>query len=239
MTPKIQVVCSDQARNGKTLLTRLLADYLTLVGRETTVFDAEFPHSGVRMFLPERTRLVDLSKIAGQMTMIDNILGTPPQDYVIDLPSRLLTDTFHLFDQIDFAGEARRKGFYVLVYYIVDRPFASLRMARQIYNAGQMDRFVPVRNEAVGHVSDHCNVVNLYGEIAQEGEIAMPLLERGIVQFVEQRGFSFCPFLLNRYTHVPGAVRVPLRSFINDNFAQIRAIHGHVEAHGLRRLGLV
>ncbi len=239
MTPKIQVVCSDQARNGKTLVTRLLSDYLSLIGRELTVFDAEFPHSGVRTFLPERTRLVDVSKIGGQMTMIDSILGTPPHDYVIDLPARLLADTFHLFDQIDFAGEARRQGFYVLVYYIVDRPFASLRMARQIFNSGQMDRFVPVRNEAVGHVSDHCNVVNLYGELTQYGEIELPVLERGIVQFTEQRGFSFCSFLLNRYTHVPQPLRAPLRAFLNDLFAQIRAIHGLAEAQGLRRMGLV
>lgn len=239
MTPKIEVVCSDQARNGKTMLARLIADYLVLIGRDPTIFDAEYPHSGIRPFLPERTRLVDMSKIGGQMTMIDSILGATPQDYVIDLPCRLLTDTFYLFDRIDFAGEARRMGFAVIVHYIIDRPFASLRMARQIYNSGQMDRFVPVRNDAIGHVSEYCQVVNLYGELTQRGEIVMPALDRALVQIVEQRGFSFSTFLLNRYSHVPRESHLRLREFLNTNFSQIRTIHGQIEAQSLRRLGLV
>ena len=114
MTPKIHIICSDQARNGKTLLSRIIADDLTLIGREPMVFDAEYPSGGIRNFLPERTRLVDLTKINGRMAMIDTILGTTPRDYVIDLPCRLLLETFHLFDQIDLVSESRRCGFSLI-----------------------------------------------------------------------------------------------------------------------------
>jgi hypothetical protein len=239
VTPKIHVVCSDQARNGKTLLSRIIADDLTLIGREPMVFDAEYPAGGIRAFLPERTRLVDLSKIGGRMTMIDTILGTPPRDYVIDLPCRLLLETFELLDQIDFVGESRNAGFSLIVLFIVDRPFASLRTARQIYNSGQLDRYVPVRNLAVGHVSDFSQIANLYGEIAEDGEIVLSVLERNVIEFLEQRGFSFSAFLMNRYAPVPQDVRSSLRAFLNDTFTQIREIHGRIEVNGLRRMGLV
>ena len=239
MTPKIHVVCSDQARNGKTLLARLIADDLTLVGREPAVFDAECPLGGIRAYLPERTRLVDLSRTSGQMAMIDTMLGNAPRDYVIDLSCRLLADTFVLFEQIDFISEARKAGFVVIVLYIVDRPFSSLRLARQIYHGGQLDRFVPVRNDAVGHVSDYCQVVNLYGELAKGGELVVPVLAREIVRIAEQRGFSFAAFLLNRYPHITAEMRAELRQFLNGMFAQIRQIHGQVEMQDLRRMGLV
>lgn len=239
MTPKIHVICSDRARNGKTLLSRIIADDLTLIGREPMVFDAEYPSGGIRAYLPERTRLVDLSKIGGRMAMIDTILGTVPRDYVIDLPCRLLLETFELFDQIDFVGESRSAGFSMIVLFIIDRPFSSLRTARQIYNSGQLDRYVPVRNLAVGHVSDFSQVANLYGEIAEDGEIVLSVLERNVIEFLEQRGFSFSAFLMNRYGSVPHDVRQTLRAFLNDAFAQIREIHGRIEVHGLRRMGLV
>jgi hypothetical protein len=239
VTPKIHVVCSDQARNGKTLLARIIADDLTLIGREPMVFDAEFPSGGIRSYLPERTRLVDLGKINGRMAMIDTILGTPPRDYVVDLPCRLLNETFELFDQIDFVGESRGAGFSLIVLFIIDRPFASLRMARRIYNSGQLDRYVPVRNLAVGHVSDFSQVTHLYGEIAEDGEVVLPVLERDIVELLEQRGFSFSAFLMNRYSEMPADMRLPLRAFLNEVFAQIREIHGRIEVHGLRRMGLV
>lgn len=238
MTPKIHVICSDRARNGKTLLSRIVADDLTLVGREPMVFDAEFPSGGIRTYLPERTRLVDLSKIGGRMALVDTILGTPPRDYVIDLPCRLLIETFELFDQIDFVGETRSAGFSLVVMFIVDRPFSSLRSARRIYNSGQLDRYVPVRNLAVGHVSDFAQVANLYGEISQDGEIVLPVLERELLEFIEQRGFSFSAFLMNHYA-AAAELQPSLRNFLNEVFAQIRDIHGRIEVHGLRRMGLV
>lgn len=239
MTPKIHVVCSDQARNGKTLLSRIIADDLTLVGREPMIFDADYPSGGIRLYLPERTRLVDLGKIGGRMAMIDTILGTTPRDYVIDLPCRLLLQTFELLDQIDFVGESRTAGFSLIVMFVIDRHFSSLRAARQIYNGGQFDRYVPVRNLAVGHVSDYAQVQNLYGEIVEDGEIVLSLLERNILNFLEQRGFSFSAFMMNHYEPVPQDIRRPLRAFLNDVFTQLREIHGRIEVSGLRRMGLV
>jgi hypothetical protein len=239
MTPRIQVVCSDQARNGKTLLARVIADSHILAGREPTIFDADYPQGGIRFFLPERSRLVDLTDIAGQMAMIDTILGGPPRDYVIDMPARLTTKGFDLFEQIDFVTEARRAGYSTLVFYIIDRPFSSLRTARKVYHGGQLDQFVPVRNQAVGHVSDFGHVVNLYGEIAQYGELIIPVAERATIQCADQHGFSFASFMLNRYGYIPELPRAKLRQFLNGLFAQLRSFYGQVELQDLRRMGLV
>ncbi len=41
--PMIAIVCSDRHRNGKTLLARVLVDFLLLEGRDPFVLDLDLP----------------------------------------------------------------------------------------------------------------------------------------------------------------------------------------------------
>ena len=73
ITPTIYVVVSDQHRNGKTLLARLLSDYLLLDGRDPFLFDTDAPDGPLRNFFPGRTALADFAAIRGQMKLFDTI----------------------------------------------------------------------------------------------------------------------------------------------------------------------
>src|SRR5260221_14699743 len=84
LEPSVYIIGSDQHRNGKTMLARVLVDYLMLDGRDPFAIDAGFPLGPLRNHFPGRTALVDFETVRGQMKVFDTILGTPGRDYVID-----------------------------------------------------------------------------------------------------------------------------------------------------------
>ena len=89
-SPLIAIVCSDRHRNGKTMLARVLVDFLLLEGRDPYCLDLSHPEGALRAFFPGRTALVDFAQVSGQMKVFDTILAGPGRDYVIDLPAQEL-----------------------------------------------------------------------------------------------------------------------------------------------------
>ena len=92
--PTIYIVASDASRNGKTLLARLVVDYLLLDGKDPFIFDTDAPDGPLRQFFPGRTALADFEKMPGRMKLFDTILTSPGRDYVIDLPQRHMQPFF-------------------------------------------------------------------------------------------------------------------------------------------------
>ncbi len=68
---RVIVVCSDEARNGKTLVSRLLADHLLMTGHNPFVFDCDEPRGRIRRFYPDDSTLIDIEKTSGQITLFD------------------------------------------------------------------------------------------------------------------------------------------------------------------------
>lgn len=121
---KFHIVCSDQSRNGKTLVARLLADYLILCRRAPLIFDAAPAAGGLRSFFPARASKVELST-AGQMALFDRALAQP-QDCVLDLPAHLLTCVTELMRHIGFGEETHTPGLEVVVLFVADHNVDSL-----------------------------------------------------------------------------------------------------------------
>ena len=92
--PTVYITASDQHRNGKTLLARLLADYLMLDGHDPFMIDTDAPDGPLRSYFPGRTALADFSQMQGQMKLFDTIMASPGRDYVVDLPVRHMEGFF-------------------------------------------------------------------------------------------------------------------------------------------------
>ena len=185
--PTIYIISSDRHRNGKTLLARLLVDYLLLDGRDPFVIDANVPEGHLRAAFPGRTALVDFEQVQGQMTMFDTILGSLGRDYVIDIPAPQSENFFATLKELNFPEEAERLGFQLVVLFIVDKDFASLNAADDAQAAIGPNLLVRVRNAHVGSVLG----------FTQRGlTIDMPILDRDIVAIIEDRRFSIRSFVL-------------------------------------------
>ena len=215
--PTLYISCSDQHRNGKTFLARLLVDYLMLDGHDPFVIDTDAPDAPLRAFFPGRTALADFSQMTGQMRLFDTILGGPGRDYVIDIPVRHMEPFFKAVAELDFFEEAHRAGFRIIVFYIVDRSSNSLKSARAVQEFPGLDLFVAVANEYVG---------SSWPE--NEGALNLPELPRSLVVAISDRRISLRNFVLGDRQNLPEEQVNMLSAFLNqtlDNISNIEPLY--------------
>ncbi len=203
--PTIYIVCSDRHRNGKTLLARVLVDYLLLENRDPFVIDANFPEGALRAAFPGRTALVDFVQIQGQMKLFDTIMGSHGRDYVIDVPAPQFENFFEVARQVDFKVEAMKAGFQIVVLFIVDKDLASLNAADDLRVALVPATLVHVRNLYIGSaLTGHGNSFT----------IDIPILDRDVINLIEDRRFSLRSFILGEESNLPAHLTRKLQIFL-------------------------
>jgi hypothetical protein len=202
-SPTVYITASDQHRNGKTLLARLLADYLMLDGRDPFMIDTDAPDGPLRNYFPGRTALADFALMQGQMKLFDTIIASPGRDYVVDLPARHVEGFFKATAELNFFQELHTVGFKIIVFFIVDRSTASLRSARAIQEFPGIDLFVPVRNEFVGS----------HWPEAESG-LVIPALPQALAFAISERRFSFRTFVLGDTQHLDPEYYTTLSTFL-------------------------
>ena len=213
--PTIYIVCSDRHRNGKTLLARVLVDYLMLEKRDPFVIDAGFPEGPLRAAFPGRTALVDFSQIQGQMKLFDTIMGSPGRDYVIDLPVPQTENFFATYSQLDFHIEATKAGFQIVVFFIVDKDYSSLRFSEDVQRQVAPALFVPVRNIYIGSA-----LVPRSDTLS----IDIPELDRDVMNLVEARHFSLRNFILGDEGSMAAQHARKLKIFLLEMMTALRDI---------------
>ncbi len=236
---RIYIVCSNQTRNGKTMLARLYADYLTTIKRSFTIFDADSPYGGISRWFPVEAEIVDLSNTQHQMKLFDTIFASPGQDYIIDLPARHLARFYKLISDIRFVDEAFAVGLECVTMFIVDRTAESVTAAHELLNTWQPELFVLVRNEAVGNVLENVRVAADYRAMDAGAEIVLPALTTDAVEYVEHESFSFRNFLRKGGSHIPPEERGEIADFIEQTFAGIRSHQLHLDMADLKDAGVV
>jgi hypothetical protein len=201
--PTVYITASDQHRNGKTLLARLLADYLMLDGFDPFMIDTDAPDGPLRSYFPGRTALADFAHMHGQMKLFDTIMASPGRDYVVDLPARHLDGFFKAAHELHFFKEAKAAGFRIIVFYIVDRSPSSLKAARLLQEFPGIDLFVPVHNKFVG---------TSWPE--SERGLTLPALPQAIAFAVTEKRFSFRAFVLGDVQHLDPEYHAELSHFL-------------------------
>jgi hypothetical protein len=204
-TPTVHIICSDQHRNGKTLLARLLVDYLMLDGRDPFVIDTDAPDGPLRSFFPGRTALADFAAIKGQIKLFDTILASPGRDYVIDLPARHTENFFHTARDLDFFAACKEQGFRIFVFYVVDNTFASLKTAQGLQREKGVDLFVAVCNGQVGSTWPD-----------DEGALNLPFLSAPLASAIANKRFSIREFVQGDPQGLKAEETVILQTFLYD-----------------------
>jgi hypothetical protein len=201
--PTVYIVASNQHRNGKTLLARLLVEYLMLDGHDPFAIDTDAPTGPLRVFFPGRTQLADFRLIQGRMKVFDTILAGPGRDYVIDLPQRNTQPFFDALQDLNFFAATKEAGFRVFVFFIVDRSPISVRAARETAEIEGINLFVPVLNAHVGSSWP-----------AEDGSMLMPELPQDIITYIMDRRFSLREFVMGDDQNLPYEMVLPLKSFL-------------------------
>lgn len=234
----IHIVGSGETRNGKTLLARLITDFVLLSGGNPAVYDADAPRGRLAEWYPERAEIVDLKTTAGQIAVFDRILDHAAIDHVVDLPTRDLLRFFAVVEQTGFIAEAMRKGFTADLLFILDRPDVTLAALRTIRASRDGPRIIPVFNEAARANVRLENGDHAMAGLAELAEFRLPRLDRHMLRLVEQRAFSFARFIEHGEPALSPLQHTVLRGFLRTVFGQFHDLGLVAGATALKRANL-
>jgi hypothetical protein len=223
--PTVFIICSDQVRNGKTLLSRVLIDFLLLEGHDPFCFDLSHPEGALRAFFPGRTSLIDFTQPDSRAKVFDTMLSRSGRDYVIDVPAQQLAMFCETAAGDDFVTLAHRKDFRVAVLYIVDRDEKSLGTAVAVEELLEPDIFVPVANRLVG---------SALPDGVPGPALVMQRMEDELSVLVSNRRFSLRAFMQGDEAAVPARFRNGLKNFLHGLVTGMRDIEPALSLQSLR-----
>jgi hypothetical protein len=184
----VYIVCSPRPRVGKTLLSRLLTEYLDLENRYTTAFDINLNEPSLLDYLPKLTETASVDDTFGQMQLMDRLIVNDGAPKVIDLGFHAFDGFFKMAAEIGFAKEAERRGVQVVILFIPDRDRTSQRAWAMLQTDFRYAALVPVNNEQI-----------LLGEmppwIGRVDLLDIAILPGFLKTYIDRQNFSFTSFL--------------------------------------------
>src|SRR5215468_9100685 len=158
----IYVVCSPRRRVGKTLVSRLLAEYHLAEGRRVACIDLADESPRLHDFLPKLTTIADISDTRGQMALFDGLFVDQDTPKIVDVSNRVFKDFFGVVQKIGLFDEARERDIETLMLFMVDQHPASAQ-AYEILSRGY-----PTGRLLLVHTNEVAPAVRAHSEYAED-----------------------------------------------------------------------
>src|SRR6201994_1042922 len=123
----VYIICSPRPLVGKTLVARLLSEFLLLKDGTVTAFDINLKEPSLLDYLPRLTETADVDNTFGKMQLMDRVILNDGIAKVIDLGFHAFDEFFKMSEEIGFMKEAARRGIAPLVLFVADTDRASAR----------------------------------------------------------------------------------------------------------------
>jgi hypothetical protein len=184
----VYIICSTRPQVGKTLLARLLTEFLKLQRSDVTAFDISLKEPSLLDFLPGLTETADIDDTFGKMALMDRLIVHDEIAKVIDLGYHAFDEFFRMTAEIGFAKEAARRGVAPIVLFMGDSDRASLRAYETLQQQYPQRALYVIDNEQV-----------LRGEIppalGQGKMLHMAALPPFLKTYIDRLNFSFTGYL--------------------------------------------
>jgi hypothetical protein len=194
-----------------------------LDGRDPFMIDTDAPDGPLRNYFPGRTALADFAQMHGQMKLFDTIIASPGRDYVVDLPARHLEGFFKAASELNFFAEAKKAGFRIMLFFIVDRSISALKAARAHEHVAGIDLFVPVINEFIGSAWPQ-----------RESALVIPALPQSVAFAITDKRFSLRAFVLGDAQRLDEGSQPTLSSFLFEVLNNLANIEPYVSLKNLK-----
>lgn len=189
------VVASSRPRTGKTLLARLIADHLSLIGEPRKIFDTDAADKKLHAFFPHETTVVDLDRVPDQMKLFDSLTAPERTSQIVDLTHRSFAKFFNLMRDIDYVAEARANGVDPIIFYIPDIEADSYEQGLTIREHFHDCAFVLVKNAALGEPGREAARSEGYSALASHSPtLVLAKLDPFIVSAIEDPRLSLSEF---------------------------------------------
>ena len=187
MRSSITIVASPRPRVGKTLLARVLTDYLAQHARDPLGFELGGGEGKLSDFLPQYAAPASLDDVKAQMSFFDALIAIDGRPKVLDLGADLFQQFFELADHFALPQEIAARGIGVTVMYVVTPDRTSHDAARALLRRLPEMTFAPVHNEIFGP-APHRQIDAIR---AREPLLKLPALSVPARKYVEAPPFSF------------------------------------------------
>src|SRR6185503_5288733 len=145
----VYIICSPRPQVGKTLLARLLSEFLLLKNGDVAAFDVNLKEPSLLDHLPNFTETADVIDTYGKMQLMDRIIVDDGLAKVIDLGFHAFDEFFKMSEQIGFLKEAARRNVAPIILFVADTDRVSARGHDTLRQQIPSSNLVVVDNEHV------------------------------------------------------------------------------------------
>lgn len=184
----LYIVASPQPRVGKTLIARLLIEYVLSTDRPVVGYDLDPKEPSLTGFFPKLVHPADITDTPGQMALFDRLVADGPCTTIIDLGYGLFDQFFAVMAEIGFEIEARQRSIDPVVLFVTDSSRATARTYNELKQRLRDTNFVPVHNESASFIFTHKDYPPSRTEY---GVIRIPRLSPVVRGVIHRPNFSF------------------------------------------------
>jgi hypothetical protein len=145
----VYIICSPRPLVGKTLIARLLSEFLLLKNGNVLAFDINLKEPSLLEYLPKVTETAEVDDTFGKMLLMDRLIINDTVAKVIDLGFHAFDGFFKMTDEIGFMKEAARRGVAPVILFVGDTDRASARGYEMLRQQIPATALVAIDNEYV------------------------------------------------------------------------------------------
>ena len=184
----VYIICSPRPQVGKTLLARLLSEFLLLKNGTVISFDINLKEPSLLEYLPRTTETADVIDTFGKMQLMDRLIVNDSIAKVIDLGYHAFDEFFGMTDQIGFLKEAARRGVAPVILFVADTDRTSAAGYDMLQQQIPANALIAIDNEHV-----------VRGELPRTMEsgrvLRMSALPVFLKTYIDRLTFSFTGYL--------------------------------------------
>jgi hypothetical protein len=145
----VYIICSPRPLVGKTLVARLLSEFLLLKNRAVAAFDINLKEPSLLEYLPAVTETAEIDNTFGKMALMDRVIVNDGIAKVIDLGFHAFDEFFKMSEEIGFLKEAARRGVAPVILFVADIDRVSARGHLMLTQQIPSTALVTIDNEFV------------------------------------------------------------------------------------------
>lgn len=184
----VYIVCSPRPQVGKTLLARLLSEFLLLKNGEVLAFDIAIREPSLIDYLPKITETAEIDDTYGKIQLMDRVIIDDGLAKVIDLGYYSFDEFFKMSEEIGFLKEAARRNVAPIVLFCADTDRLSMRSFEALRHQVPSTRLISVENE-------HILRDDLPQLFTQGRMLRVPALPLFLKTYIDRLNFSFTGYL--------------------------------------------
>jgi hypothetical protein len=143
----VYIICSPRPLVGKTLIARLLSEFLLLKNGDVASFDINLKEPSLLEYLPKITETADVIDTFGKMQLMDRVIVDDGIAKVIDLGFHAFDEFFKMTEEIGFMKEAARRSVAPIILFVADTDRVSARAYPMLQQQILASALVTIDNE--------------------------------------------------------------------------------------------